>query len=230
MPIYKLTEEIRFPHPSLATRGGLLAVGGDLRPERILFAYRNGIFPWYSEGRPILWWCPAPRLVLFPSEMVVNRTLRKVMRRGLYRVTADTAFERVIEACAEMPRPDQDGTWITQEMREAYLELHRRGYAHSIESWDAGGNLVGGLYGLSIGGAFFGESMFAQEPDASKVAFVTLVGRLEAWGFDFVDCQVVTDHLLRFGAREVSLDDFLHRVQVSTARPTRLGPWTEDFV
>lgn len=229
VPIYKLTEEISFPHPSLATRGGLLAVGGDLRPERILFAYRHGIFPWYSEGRPILWWCPAPRLLLIPSEVVVNRTLRKVIRRGTYTITADTAFEAIIDGCAAMPRSDQDGTWITEDMRAAYLELHRQGYAHSIEAWDAQGGLAGGLYGLSIGGAFFGESMFALQPDASKVAFATLVGRLDAWAFDFIDCQVVTEHLVRFGAREVQLDDFLARVEASTARPTRKGPWTAGF-
>lgn len=226
MPIYKLTEELGFPHPSHATHGGLLAVGGDLRPERILLAYRNGIFPWYSEGRPILWWCPSPRLVLFPSELDINRTLRKVMRRGEFRITADKAFARVIDACAQTPRADQDGTWITADMRAAYLELHRLGYVHSVEAWDADGELAGGLYGLSIGGAFFGESMFAWQPNASKVAFATLVTSLQRWGFDLVDCQVVTEHLLRFGAREVELDEFLARLHPSVAKPTRPGPWT----
>jgi len=228
VPIYKLTEELGFPHPAMATRGGLLAVGGDLRPERILLAYRNGIFPWYSEGRPILWWCPSPRLVLFPGELHINRSLRKVLRKGEFRITADRAFAHVIDACAQTPRPEQDGTWITADMRAAYLELHRLGYVHSVEAWDADGELVGGLYGMSIGGMFFGESMFAWQPNASKVAFATLVTTLERWGFDLVDCQVVTDHLVRFGAREIELDEFLTRLHVSVAKPTRRGPWDLD--
>jgi len=227
VPVYKLTDDLSFPHPSLATAGGLLAVGGDLRPERILLAYSQGIFPWYSEGRPILWWCPSPRLVLFPSELRVNRTLRKVMRRGPYKITADVDFAGVIDSCAEVPRPDQDGTWITEEMRAAYIELHDRGIAHSIEAWDADGQLAGGLYGLALGGMFFGESMFAWQPDASKVAFATLVEHLHAWGFEMIDCQVVTAHLVKFGARELELDEFLTRLRSALRRPPRPGPWTQ---
>lgn len=227
MPVFQLTEELEFPDPTLAEDSGLLAVGGDLRPERIILAYQNGIFPWYSEGRPILWWCPAPRLILEPQALHVGRSLRKTMRKVPYRITADTAFDQVIEACAQTPRPDMGGTWITDDMKEAYQRLAALGIAHSIEAW-AGDELVGGLYGLSIGTAFFGESMFAQRPDASKIAFVTLVAQLRAWNFDFVDCQVVTDHLVRFGAVEIELDDFLQRLDHATDQPTRRGPWTFD--
>ena len=224
MPIYQLTEELSFPHPSLATEGGLLAVGGDLRPERLILAYSHGIFPWYSEGRPILWWCPSPRLVLFPEQLHVSRSLRKTMKRKAYRITFDRDFEGVIDGCAEIERAGQDGTWITADMRAAYVQLFEMGLAHSVEAW-VGTELVGGLYGLSLGGTFFGESMFARRTDASKVAFVTLVQQLQAWNFDMIDCQVVTEHLLKFGAREIELDEFLQRLETSVARPTRRGPW-----
>jgi leucyl/phenylalanyl-tRNA---protein transferase len=227
MPVYRLSEELSFPHPALAAEGGLLAVGGDLRPERIVLAYRNGIFPWYSEGRPLLWWCPAPRLVLFPGELRVWRSLAKVLRRNPYRITLDTAFAAVIRACAEVPRSDQDGTWITQDLERAFVRLHELGIAHSVEAWD-GDELVGGVYGLAIGRTFFGESMFAKRPDASKVAFVRLVRQLQAWDFDLVDCQVVTEHLLRFGAREIELDEFLERLGRSVDRPPVPGPWRFD--
>lgn len=229
VPVFQLSEELEFPDPVLAEESGLLAVGGDLRPERIILAYQNGIFPWYSEGRPILWWCPSPRLVLEPASLHVGRSLRKTMRKAPYRITADTAFDQVIDACAQTPRPDLGGTWITDDMREAYLRLHALGVAHSIEAWE-GEELVGGLYGLSLGTAFFGESMFARKPDASKIAFVTLVEQLRAWDFGFVDCQVVTDHLVRFGAVEIELDDFLRRLDHATDQPTRRGPWAFESV
>ncbi len=227
VPVFQLTDDLVFPDPALAAEGGLLAVGGDLRPERLVLAYRNGIFPWYSEGRPILWWSPSPRLLLLPEELHVGRSLRKTMRRAPYRISLDEAFERVIEACASTPRSDQDGTWITDDMRAAYVELHARGVAHSVEAWD-GDRLVGGLYGLAIGTAFFGESMFAHAADASKIAFVTLVQQLRAWSFRLVDCQVVTDHLLRFGAREFELDAFLDRLDVAVDETSRPGPWALD--
>ena len=227
MPVFRLTDELVFPDPALAEDGGLLAVGGDLRPERVLLAYRNGIFPWYSEGRPILWWCPAPRFVLLPDELHVGRSLRKTMRRSPYRITLDTDFVGVIEACAKVPRAGQHGTWITSDVKAAFVDLHRRGVAHSVEAW-AGERLVGGLYGLAIGSVFFGESMFADAPDASKVAFVRLVQQLRAWGFDLVDCQVHTEHLERFGARHVELEEFQHRLHEGVGRATRLGPWTFD--
>jgi leucyl/phenylalanyl-tRNA--protein transferase len=227
VPIFQLTDELSFPHPSLATEEGLLAVGGDLRPQRLILAYSHGIFPWYSEGRPILWWCPSPRLVLYPAELHVGRSLRKTIRRGTYEVTVDTAFERVISACAVTKRPEQDGTWITQDMKAAYVQLHEMGIAHSVEAW-RDGELVGGVYGLALGRAFFGESMFAKQPDASKVAFVHLVRQLEAWDFDVIDCQVVTEHLVRFGAREIELEPFLDILERATAHSTRRGPWSFD--
>ncbi len=227
MPVYQLPKDLVFPDPALADDEGLLAVGGDLSAERLVLAYQNGIFPWYSEGRPILWWCPRPRLVLLPEELRINRSLRKAMRRAPYRITVDTAFDAVLSACAQTPRPDQGGTWITDDMRAAYNELHRLGIAHSVEAW-RGDTLVGGLYGLALGTAFFGESMFALAPDASKIAFATLVRQLRAWSFRLVDCQVVTEHLVRFGAREFELGDFLGQLEVATGERHRKGPWRFD--
>jgi leucyl/phenylalanyl-tRNA--protein transferase len=225
MPIFRLSDELAFPHPSLAAEGGLLAVGGDVSPDRLLLAYSHGIFPWYGENRPILWWCPAPRMVLYPSELKVSRSLRKAMRRRPYRVSLDEAFEEVIDACGATPRPGQNGTWITHELRQSFVALHRRGLAHSVEAWQ-GARLVGGLYGLSLGTAFFGESMFAHAPDASKIAFVKLVGQLARWRFKLIDCQVPTEHVARFGAREIVLDDFLLELAEAMDGPTRRGPWS----
>jgi leucyl/phenylalanyl-tRNA--protein transferase len=222
--IFRLDQRLRFPPPELAEKSGLLAVGGDLRPERLVLAYGMGIFPWYNEETPILWHSPDPRMVLRASELQVGRTLAKTMRRDAYAVRLDTAFRAVVEACAEIPRPGQGGTWITAEMIDAYEELHRRGVAHSAESWDDG-ELAGGLYGVSLGGAFFGESMFARAKDASKVAFVTLVRQLERWGIDLVDCQVRTDHLARFGASEWPRPRFLAALEEALKKPTQLGPW-----
>jgi leucyl/phenylalanyl-tRNA---protein transferase len=224
MPVFALDESLVFPDPALATPEGLLAVGGDLSPERLELAYREGIFPWYSEGRPILWWSPSPRLVLLPEELVVQRSLKKAIRRAPYRLTMDEAFDRVIDACARTPRPGQDGTWITRAMRAAYVRLHERGIAHSVEAWE-GTELVGGLYGVSLGAAFFGESMFAHRPDASKIAFTSFVQALASWRFQLVDCQVVTEHLLRFGAREIERDAFLRRLQLALEAPDRRGKW-----
>src|SRR5690606_11952469 len=201
--------------------------GGDLRPERLLLAYQLGIFPWYHDGLPILWYSPDPRMVLEADRLVVNRSLRKSIRRGRYQVTLDTAFDRVIRACAEVPRPGQDGTWITSDMLAAYLRLHEIGYAHSVEAWD-GAELAGGLYGVSLGGAFFGESMFARAPDASKVAFVALVEQLLRWDIRLIDCQVHTEHLERFGAEEWPRERYLARLAVALERPTRRGRWAFD--
>jgi leucyl/phenylalanyl-tRNA---protein transferase len=227
MPVFRLSDALVFPDPTLADDGGLLAVGGDLRPERLLLAYRSGIFPWYSEGRPILWWCPAPRYVLLPEQLHVGRSVRKAIRRAPYRISFDEAFEQVIARCAKAPRPGQDGTWITRDMREAYLELHRLGIAHSVEAWD-GDTLVGGLYGIAIGHAYFGESMFADAPDASKIAFVLLVEQLRRWGFTLVDCQVHTEHLERFGASMIELDEFLARVHAAVDAASHAPPWRFD--
>lgn len=203
----------------------MLAVGGDLRPERLLAAYSRGIFPWPAEGHPLLWHSPDPRFILEPAKLHVGRSLRKTIKAGTYEVRWDTAFADVIDACSEAPRPGQNGTWITDEMREAYTTLHQLGFAHSIESW-AGGKLMGGLYGVSLGAAFFGESMFARGPDASKVAFATAVERFREWGFHFVDCQVETEHLARFGAEHWPRRRFLTALAKALQEPTRRGPWT----
>jgi leucyl/phenylalanyl-tRNA--protein transferase len=222
--IFRLDQRLLFPRPELADPNGLLAVGGDLRPERLVLAYAMGIFPWYSEDTPILWHSPDPRMVLRADELVVSRSLAKTMRRGTYEVRLDTAFRAVMESCAGVPRHGQDGTWIMPEMIDAYEELHRRGLAHSAEAW-RGGALAGGLYGVSLGGAFFGESMFATEPDASKVAFVTLVRAMARWGIALVDCQVRTAHLARFGAADWPRATFLVALEKALEKPTRYGPW-----
>lgn len=225
MPVYRLDERLLFPPPERGPRRGPIAVGGDLRPERLLLAYSMGIFPW--QGEPLHWHSPDPRMVLLADELRVSRSLTRRLRRGDLRLTLDTAFEEVMVACATVPRPGQDGTWITAGMVDSYTELHRRGVAHSVEAWREG-RLVGGLYGLSLGAAFFGESMFAHEADASKVAFVALVRQLASWGIPLVDCQVYTEHLARFGAREWPRRDFLGALHAALDRPTRLGPWTFD--
>ena len=225
MPIFRLPRDPIFPEPRHAEPDGLLAVGGDLSPRRLLTAYAEGIFPWYSDDTPILWWSPDPRLVLEPGALHVPRSLERTIRRGRYEVRTDAAFSRVIRRCAEKPRPGQSGTWITEEMVTAYEELHRLGYAHSFESWE-GGELAGGLYGVSLGAAFFGESMYADRPDASKVAFVEAVRWLEAKGIRLVDCQVATEHLARFGAREIPRDDFLARLDLALQAPTLRGRWS----
>lgn len=212
MTVYRLTGKIAFPPPELADDDGLLAVGGDLSVDRLMLAYSMGIFPWYSGNSPILWWSPNPRLVLFPQELKVSRTLRQTVKKGLYRVTSNVAFEDVIRSCAAIPRKGQEGTWITEDMIRAYIRLHQAGYAHSIEAW-AGGELAGGFYGIILGRAFFGESMFAKKSDASKVAFVTYVTQLAEKDFAMIDCQVATDHLKRFGAREIPRADFMEHLQ-----------------
>ena len=227
MTVYRLDHRIAFPRPELADDNGILAVGGDLRPERLLFAYQTGIFPWYEEGLPIIWHSPDPRTVLELSDVHVPRSLRKTMRRGVYDVRMDTAFEQVVEACSHVPRPGQDGTWITEEMKDGYAELHHLGFAHSVEAWQDG-ELCGGAYGVSLGRAFFGESMFARRSDASKVAFISLAEQLVAWEFDFVDCQVHTEHLERFGAKEWSRERYLDALGVAVESPTRRGVWQFD--
>jgi leucyl/phenylalanyl-tRNA--protein transferase len=228
MPIYRLPREPVFPDPREAEPDGLLAVGGDLSAERLVQAYAAGIFPWYSDSTPILWWSPDPRLVLVPAELHVPASLRRTLRRGRYRVRADTAFDTVIDRCAAKGRPGQDGTWITGEMSIAYTRLHRLGLAHSFEAWE-GDALAGGLYGVSLGGAFFGESMFADRPDASKVAFVHAIEWLAARGITLIDCQVKTAHLERFGAREIRRDRFLSELRRALDRPTLRGPWQLDL-
>ncbi len=201
-------DELIFPPLDKALRepNGLLAAGGDLSADRLIQAYRHGCFPWYQDGQPILWWSPDPRTVLFPTELHVSRSLRKLMRQGRYQVTFDQDFAAVIHACAG-PRAYADGTWITDNMQAAYLELHRRGFAHSVEVWDQG-TLVGGLYGLAMGQLFFGESMFSRADNASKVGFASLVERLRAGGVVLIDCQMPTEHLMSLGARSIGRQEF----------------------
>jgi leucyl/phenylalanyl-tRNA---protein transferase len=225
MPVYRLDERLLFPPPERGPRRGPIAVGGDLRPERLLLAYSMGIFPW--QGEPLHWHSPDPRMVLLAHELRVSRSLRRALRRSPPRLSLDTAFRDVVVACATVPRPGQDGTWISEGMVDAYTELHRRGVAHSVEAW-RGEALVGGLYGLSLGAAFFGESMFARESDASKVAFVALVRQLRRWEIPLVDCQVHTEHLASLGAREWPRRDFLAALHRALERPSRLGPWRFD--
>lgn len=227
MPLYQLGPELAFPPPEEAEPGGLLAVGGDLSTERLLLAYSEGIFPWYEDGLPILWHSPDPRMVLLPRELRVGRSLRKTVNRRPFSLSLDTAFERVVRACAATPRPGQRGTWITSEMIDAYLALHELGLAHSAEAWHDG-ELVGGLYGVSLGSGFFGESMFATRPDASKLAFVALVHQIERWGFELLDCQVHTEHLARFGATEWRREDFLAALRGVLEQETRRGSWRLD--
>jgi leucyl/phenylalanyl-tRNA--protein transferase len=213
-----------FPPPHEANDEGILAVGGDLSPTRLLAAYRQGIFPWYSEGLPILWHCPNPRFVLVPKDLHTPRSLKKAIAKVPYRITTDVAFEAVIDGCARTKRPGQRGTWITRDMRKAYLKLHELGFAHSCEAW-RGTALVGGLYGVSLGRVFFGESMFARANDASKIAFVTLVEWIRAWGVELVDCQQQTEHLARFGAVSWPRETFLEKVSALSEFPTRRGVW-----
>lgn len=216
-----------FPPVEESEPDGLLAVGGDLSPSRLLTAYGKGIFPWYSDGLPILWHSPDPRFVLDPERFHLPRSLKKTLTRGTYEFRLDTAFEPVISACASSARPGQRGTWITGEMKEAYCELHRLGYAHSAESWKDG-ELVGGLYGVALGSIFFGESMFTRAPDASKVAFTQLVEQLVRWGFTLIDCQSHTEHLERFGAEHWPRPQFLRALAQALTAPNRLGSWKPE--
>ena len=211
------------PEARQAGPGGLVAVGGDLRPETLLDAYAKGIFPWYESG-PILWFSPDPRMILRPEELRVGRSLRRVLRKRRFEVRLDTAFERVIRACARARRPGQRGTWLNDDMIRAYLRLHELGYAHSAESY-RGATLAGALYGVALGAVFFGESMFTREDDASKFAFVRLVQQIHGWGFRMVDCQVYTRHMSRFGAREWPRAAFLTALREALRAPTRRGRW-----
>ncbi|MFO7840205.1 MAG: leucyl/phenylalanyl-tRNA--protein transferase [Desulfosalsimonadaceae bacterium] len=224
MPIFRLSDRVSFPPPHFAGPEGLLAVGGDLSTERLLLAYRMGIFPWFSDDDPILWWSPDPRLVLYPPEIHVTRRLQRTMRRGGFTVTADSAFDRVIRMCARIRIQSGEGTWITDAMVRAYCRLFEAGYAHSIEAWQ-NGVLAGGLYGVSVGGSFFGESMFSRVSDASKVALVSLARFMQARDFDMIDCQLTTNHLLWMGAREISRNSFLKQLQQSMKKQTLRGPW-----
>ncbi|MBS1229161.1 MAG: leucyl/phenylalanyl-tRNA/protein transferase [Proteobacteria bacterium] len=212
---------------ALAEPNGLLCAGGDLSPQRLLDAYRNGIFPWYSPGEPILWWSPDPRMVLVPSEFKVSRSLRRTLRAGLQRITLDSDFAAVIRACALTRRKGQAGTWISGEMQAAYCNLHELGFAHSVEVW-LGDKLIGGLYGLAIGKMFYGESMFSHATDASKIALAHLCRHLDAQGFGLIDCQMNTPHLASLGAREIARREFIARLVDLTAMAPTGGRWTAD--
>jgi len=217
-----------FPPVNRALRepNGLLAAGADLSPERLTQAYRMGIFPWYGEGQPLLWWAPNPRMVLFPDEFRLSRSLRKRLRRRDYTIRTDQAFDAVVRSCAA-PRSGQSGTWITEEMIEAYGALHRRGLAHCVETW-IDGELAGGLYGVALGRVFFGESMFARATDASKIALAHLVRQLARWGYGMIDCQMRTAHLASFGAREIPRADFMRRLAELVNYREPAGPWRFD--
>lgn len=224
MTVFLLTDKIAFPHPHLASSEGLLAVGGDLSQERLLLAYRMGIFPWFSDDEPILWWSPDPRLVLYPREIKISKTLNKIMKKGLFKVTMDSAFVQVITQCAQIRLQNNEGTWIVKDMIDAYCKLHESGFVHSVETWHQG-ELAGGLYGVSLGKCFFGESMFTRISNASNIALVKLVEYLNTLSFDMIDCQLTTEHLLRFGAKEIPRVSFLNQLEESLKAPTKKGKW-----
>ena len=220
---------MEFPPAWLARSDGLLCIGGDLSCERLLLAYQNGIFPWFSENEPILWWSPDPRLVLFPSQIKISRSLRKKIRKNIFQITFDQAFEPTIRACAKPRKHGQEGTWLVEEMVDAYIALHKMGYAHSVETWYQG-DLVGGLYGISMGCSFFGESMFSRKSDASKVALAALAAHLQNHGVDLIDCQVTTAHLCQMGAVEISRQRFLDILHRSILRKPASGLWQQKPV
>lgn len=222
--LYWLTQDLVFPPVNLAEDWGGLALGGDLSPERLLLAYRSGIFPWYNEDQPIIWHAPNPRFVLFPEKLKIPRSLRPTLNQQKFTITYDTAFARVIRQCQQIQRPDQPGTWITKEMLQAYCHLHKQGYAHSVEAWQKN-KLVGGLYGISLGRVFFGESMFTKVSNASKAAFVTKVLDLKSKGFSLIDCQVHTPHLERFGAEDISRTQYMRLLKEALVYPTLIGKW-----
>ncbi|GMQ92197.1 MAG: leucyl/phenylalanyl-tRNA--protein transferase [Gammaproteobacteria bacterium] len=221
-----------FPPVESATPEGLLAVGGNLSSKQLLKAYRRGIFPWYNADQPVLWWSPDPRLALFPEDLIISRSLKKILKKEPFRITLDQCFKDVLQGCAA-PRQtrDEPGTWITHDMIEAYQRLHELGYAHSVETWQDD-TLVGGLYGVSIGGCFFGESMFSTVSNASKTAFIHLVQQLQRWGFALIDCQVTTSHLVSLGAVEISRSDFLEKLELCLEQQDKIGLWQfdNDFV
>lgn len=228
MPVYYLSKKRAFPPPHLADSDGLLAIGGDLSPERLLLAYSMGIFPWYNEGEPILWWSPTPRMVLYPSNLRIAKSMRPILNnKQIFQVSFDTDFEGVIKNCQKTARPEQSGTWITPAMLEAYCRLHTLGYAHSVEvRCPQTQELVGGLYGVSLGSCFFGESMFARQNNASKVGFIRLVEYLQSQHFSLIDCQVYTQHLASLGATLIEGNLFFTQLQQAVKKPTLRGKWT----
>lgn len=224
MPLFRLSEKIEFPPAWLARSDGLLCIGGDLCAKRLILAYRNGIFPWFSNSEPVLWWSPDPRTVLFPSRIRMSKSLKKTIRQACFSIRINTAFEQTIVACSQ-PRQDKpEGTWLVDEMIDAYITLHKMGLAHSVEAWQ-GDQLAGGLYGVSLGKTFFGESMFSLVSNASKVALVALAQELDKQGFGMIDCQVTSGHLLRMGAQEISRDLFLDMLNLGVDQKVPDGLW-----
>lgn len=223
---YLLSDFLAFPDPREADPDGLIAIGGDLSPERLILAYSNGIFPWYEANSPILWWSPDPRMVLIPEEIRISHSMKQRIRKSDFEIRIDTAFEAVIQNCAMINGRDDDGTWITNDMIEAYCKLHELGLAHSVETWKSG-QLAGGLYGVSLGLAFFGESMFYRETDASKVALVYLARMLAQMGFKMIDVQQETEHLKSMGARSVPRNEFLDLLKEAMRFETLQGNWTK---
>lgn len=224
MPIFRINDDLVFPPVDLASEEGIVAVGGDANPDRLLLAYQSGIFPWPHEGLPLLWFAPDPRFVLDPAKTQINRSLKKAMRSTSLEIRADQSFEKVMKQCQKAKRKDQDGTWITDEMITGYTQLHERGFAHSIEAYEDT-KLVGGLYGVAIGSVFFGESMFAKVSDASKIAFATLVANLMRWGFTLIDCQSYTEHLAKFGANFLSRQAFMKHLKSALNKKRKSGKW-----
>lgn len=224
MPLFRLSKNLVFPPARFARNDGLLCIGGDLSPERLILAYEKGIFPWFSENDPLLWWSPDPRLVLFPDKIHISKSLNKTIKKNIFTIRLDTAFEQTIHACSSLRKKEDSGTWLVDEMVSAYILLHKKGYAHSIETWQDG-KLVGGLYGISIGHSFFGESMFSLQKNASKIALVCLATHLKKHNFDLIDCQVTSDHLIHMGAIEISRQSFLEIIESSVQKKPIKNPW-----
>ena len=225
MPVFPLNHLLRFPHPKYAEPDGLLAVGGDLSQQRLLLAYRNGIFPWYSGSEPLLWWSPNPRFVLFPEALKISKSMRQVLRSQKFSYTIDQSFAEVVKACQKIPRRGQYDTWITDDMLKAYNRLHQSGYAHSVEIWNQNDALVGGLYGVAVNNCFCGESMFARESNASKAGFILFVRLLQQWGFGLIDCQIHTNHLESLGATSISRNRFLEQLTKGEANEMPPSKW-----
>ncbi|OQY02497.1 MAG: leucyl/phenylalanyl-tRNA--protein transferase [Desulfobacteraceae bacterium 4572_130] len=224
MPVFQLSEKSIFPPAYLARFDGLLCVGGDLSPARLLLAYKNGIFPWFSNNEPILWWCPDPRLVLYPENFKISKSLKKKIRKNYFKITMDKAFQDIIYACAQTRVKKNQDTWITNNMIKAYIKLYKKGYAHSVEIWEHK-ELIGGLYGISLGGCFFGESMFSKVSDASKIAIAALNTHIKKLKFDFIDCQIPTNHMLSLGAVKVPRNIFLDQIKLSLKKKNHKGIW-----
>jgi leucyl/phenylalanyl-tRNA---protein transferase len=229
MPFFRLSEKLDFPPAHFARSDGLLCVGGDLSSKRLILAYENGIFPWYSENEPLLWWSPDPRLVLFPDNIHISQSLKKKIKKSPFDIKIDNSFEQTIRSCALVRKKKNEDTWILPEMVDSYIKLHKLGYAHSIEAWKDN-KLVGGLYGVCIGGSFFGESMFSFVSDASKTALVALARLLKKNSFDLIDCQVTTQHLLDMGAAEIPRSEFLDIIKKSITRKIDKNLWDQDII